>query len=490
MWLHYVRTLAEYCEYGDSLNIMLHDRLVCGVNHEGIQRRLLSEKDLTYEKALEIALAMEVAAKDTKDLLAASNAPTGLHYTATGGGSFKNRSVRATRQPHNPQSKSKATKARANPICYRCGGPHLAPQCKFCNAECRRCKKIGHIAKVFRSKSTAPRPTHYMQNSEISQTEDPFYDLFMTQEVDKTRDPIVITLELNGVPLDMELDTGASLTLLNKSTYKAITHDASTGLQPSDAQLRTYTGQLVETLGTTTVQAKYDEQLLQLPVHVVDGGGPNLLGRDWLGKFKINVTNVCTLMAPDKLNQVLNTHSQVFEEGLGTLNNVKVNLAIDPSVPPKFHKARSFPFALKEKVELKLQRLEELGIISPVTHSEWAAPIVPVMKQNSDVRTCGDYHVTVNQAIQIDSYPLPKIEELFAKLTGGEYFSKLDMSQAYFQLQLVDNSKKLVTVKTHRGLFQYNRLPFGISAAPAVFQRTMETCCEDAKGYVSTLMIF
>ena len=66
-------------------------------------------------------------------------------------------------------------------------------------------------------------------------------------------------------------------------------------------------------------------------------------------------------MAPDKLNQVLNTHSQVFEEGLGTLNNVKVNLAIDPSVPPKFHKARSIPFPLKEKVELELQRLEELG---------------------------------------------------------------------------------------------------------------------------------
>ena len=111
-----------------------------------------------------------------------------------------------------------------------------------------------------------------MQNSEISQIEDTSYDLFMTQEVDKTRDPIVITLELNGVPLDMELDTGASLTQLNESTYKAITHDASSGLQPSDAQLLTYTGQLVEILGTTTVQAKYGEQLLQLPVHVAEGG--------------------------------------------------------------------------------------------------------------------------------------------------------------------------------------------------------------------------
>ena len=65
---------------------------------------------------------------------------------------------------------------------------------------------------------------------------------------------------------------------------------------------------------------------LQLPVHVVNGEGPNLLGRDWLIKFKINLANVCPLMAPDKLNQVLSKHSQVFEEGLGTLNDVKGHL--------------------------------------------------------------------------------------------------------------------------------------------------------------------
>ena len=128
-------------------------------------------------------------------------------------------------------------------------------------------------------------------------------------------------------------------------------------------------------IGNHNYSSKYGEQLLQLPVHVVDRGGPNLLGRDWLGKFKINVANVCTFMASDKLNQVINTHSQVFEEGLDTLNNVKINLAIDPSVPPKFYKAISIPFALKENVELELQRLEELGIISPVIHSEWVAPL-------------------------------------------------------------------------------------------------------------------
>ena len=104
------------------------------------------------------------------------------------------------------------------------------------------------------------------------------------------------------------------------------------------------------------------------------------------------------------------------------------------------------------------------------------------MKQNGNVRICGDYQVTVNQAIKINSYPLPRIEELFAKLSDGKYFSKPDLSQTYLQLQLDDDSKKLVTVNTHRGLFQYRRLPFGVSAAPAVFQRCIETLLQSCHG--------
>ena len=129
----------------------------------------------------------------------------------------------------------------------------------------------------------------------------------------------------------MELDTGASLTLINRTSYDKINRDSPTILEHSNAQLRTYTGESVEIMGRVTVKVKYGEQLLQLPVHVIDGDGPNLLGRDWLAQFKIN------LATPNKLDQVLNKHSQVFKDGLGKLMNVKVKLAIDPTVTPKFH---------------------------------------------------------------------------------------------------------------------------------------------------------
>ena len=78
-----LRQIAEYCDYKETLNDMIRDRLVCGINHEGIQKKLLAEKNLTYEKALEIALAMETAEQGTKDLKSATTTlPKDLHYTS------------------------------------------------------------------------------------------------------------------------------------------------------------------------------------------------------------------------------------------------------------------------------------------------------------------------------------------------------------------------------------------------------------------------
>ena len=155
---------------------------------------------------------------------------------------------------------------------------------------------------------------------------------------------------------------------------------------------------------------------------------------------------------------------------------------LKPDATPKFCRGKTVPFALKKPVEVALDSLVEQGIISPVKFSSWAAPIVPVMKQDGTVRLCGDYKVSINHALQVDSYPIPRVEHLFASMSGGKYFSKLDLSQAYLQIPLDDSSKELVTINTHKGLFRYNRLPFGISSAPAIFQRCMENLLQGING--------
>ena len=155
--------------------------------------------------------------------------------------------------------------------------------------------------------------------------------------------------------------------------------------------------------------------------------------------------------------------------------SAKVPLNVNQEACPKYFKPRPVSLALKDKVEEELDTLVAEGILLPVQFSKWAAPIVPVVKHNGSIRICGDFKVTINQVSCLDSYPLPRIEELFAKLLGGKYFSKLDLSQAYLQLPLEESSKEFVTINTHKGLFRYNRLPFGVASAPAIFQRYMET---------------
>ena len=101
--------------------------------------------------------------------------------------------------------------------------------------------------------------------------------------------------------------------------------------------------------------------------------------------------------------------------------------------------------------------------------------MVVVPKGDGCLRVCGDYKVSVNPVLVVDKYPLPKPDDLMAQLAGGQKFSKLDLSQAYQQVLLDDDSRKFVTINTHLGLFQYTRVPFGIASAPALFQKAMDT---------------
>ena len=149
-------------------------------------------------------------------------------------------------------------------------------------------------------------------------------------------------------------------------------------------------------------------------------------------------------------------------------------LRLKPNTTPKFWRPRPIPFALKDGIERELDKLQSAGIIEPIVFSEWAAPILAVPKQDGSIHICGDYKVTLSPSLQIDQYPLPKPVELFASVSGGKKFTKLDLSQAYQQMLLDDQSKGLVTINTHRELYQYTRMPFGIASAPAIFQQTMD----------------
>ncbi|UYV64544.1 K02A2.6-like, partial [Cordylochernes scorpioides] len=126
------------------------------------------------------------------------------------------------------------------------------------------------------------------------------------------------------------------------------------------------------------------------------------------------------------------------------------------------------------EVSRELDRLVKSEILKHVRHAEWAAPIVPVLKSDQAIRICGDFKITANQALKVDQYPLHKAEDIFAALAGGDKFSKIDLRDAYNQLELDDESQLYTVINTHQGLYKYTRLPFGIYSAPALFQKQMD----------------
>ena len=110
---------------------------------------------------------------------------------------------------------------------------------------------------------------------------------------------------------------------------------------------------------------------------------------------------------PSELQAIPNEYKDVFKDELGCVKVVTAKIMVDPEAQPRFCKPRSVLFVLRSKVEQELTRLEQAGMIEPVQFSHWAAPIVPVLKQDGSVRIYGDYKVTVNRAAKTDFFHYP-----------------------------------------------------------------------------------
>ena len=169
----------------------------------------------------------------------------------------------------------------------------------------------------------------------------------------------------------------------------------------------------------------------------------------------------------------------VFTDKLGCLKNFQVNIPVPEGAVPKFCKTRPVPYAMRSRVEEELDRLEKQGVWSRVQYSKWAAPVVVVLKDPRDptgaIRICGDFKQTVNKVAPVDTYPIPSTIDQLAMLAGGEKFTKLDLSQAYQQLELDEASRELLTINTHQGLYRPSRLQFGVHSATGMFQREMDS---------------
>ncbi|KHJ97226.1 reverse transcriptase [Oesophagostomum dentatum] len=171
------------------------------------------------------------------------------------------------------------------------------------------------------------------------------------------------------------------------------------------------------------------------------------------------------------VNRLRSRFAGVFSPGLGRCTKTKAQLFLKPRLVYK--QKRPVPFASQEAVNNEIDRLISENVLEPVDHSSWAAPIVVVKKANGISRLCADFSTGLNDALMLHQHPLPTVEDVFNKLNGGELFSQFDLAYAYLQIEVDDNSEDLLTINTHRGLYRYNRLTFGVKFAPGIFQQIM-----------------
>ena len=149
----------------------------------------------------------------------------------------------------------------------------------------------------------------------------------------------------------MELDTGASLSLISETTYSKLSNILNP-LTQSNITLTTYTGEQIFPLGSIDVHVlvKYQSQTMTLPLLVVPGDGPTLLGCNWLEKIKLNWSDIKLLNSDfSTLGQVLDRHTAVFTTNIGKLKDITAKIQVSSETSPRFFKARLVPHTLKEK---------------------------------------------------------------------------------------------------------------------------------------------
>ena len=172
---------------------------------------------------------MESAEKGTKHLQSTQSPPE-VHHNV-----FQKQGSTSRRQPSTKQGAARLA-------CYRCGGEHLPTKCRFKDTVCHACKKRGHIVKVCRSKGIQRRParrTHYVEEEDQEPQEDDVYSMFALKS--EACEPIIKNVTINGVPVEMELDTGTAYTVITQRTYQKIAQQKNiNSLEYSDLKLKSY----------------------------------------------------------------------------------------------------------------------------------------------------------------------------------------------------------------------------------------------------------
>ncbi|XP_055589909.1 uncharacterized protein K02A2.6-like [Uranotaenia lowii] len=432
--------------------------------------------DITLQKVVEECKSLENLKQD--------NSLVEKQHSAT--------SVNAVQQhsfskPNYKQPSSKSANNHPKTPCWSCGGMHFNRDCPYREHQCRDYRKKGHkegYCTCFLKKT--PGKKKFQPKNKTCK-------VVSVKSVNQRRKYAEVLI--NNCPVRLQIDSASDITIISDTNWRQLGQPL--GQAPCDA--RTASGEPLDLALEFWAEAQIGGVTKSGLCRVASANlNLNILGSDWLdlfGLWDVPISAYC--------NQV-NTTSQsskhfwqtkfpkVFTESMGLCTKVKAQLTLKGNPKPVFRPKRPVSYSMQAAVEDELHRLESLGILQAVDHSDWAAPIVAVRKPTGKIRICADFSTGLNAVLEPNQYPLPRPEDIFAKMSGCKFFSHIDLSDAYLQVEVDQRDQQLLTINTHLGLFRYTRLSPGVKSAPGAFQKIIDTiianlelCC----GYLDDLIV-
>lgn len=489
-YVTYAGIVNKQCErfkLGDLTNDQFKCLIfVCGLSSNtetDIRTRLLSkietDPEVTLKSLTTEANRLVSLKKDTKMIESQSPA------------------VQFIKKNSNEFQKKANTKPTRN--CWYCGDLHFVRFCKYKEHKCKQCNVVGHKEGFCTSSKPKTNNDGKPKNPQHQNfTKQKSNSIFMVSRIDFENRRKFIKMKVNDVSVKLQIDTGSDISIISESTWRTI---GKPELKQTTHSARNASGEIFELSSELNCSIEFNGTQTTGTCYI-STANLDIIGIDWIEKFSlwdVPINSICNQIQSHSRNPSIQQSqtkfvenlkqdfSDVFETTLGLCTKTTAVLHLKPGATPVFRPKRPVSYAALSDVEQELQRLEEKGVITKIDFSAWAAPIVVTKKSNGSIRICADFSTGLNDVLESHQYPLPVPEEIFATLAGGQYFSKIDLADAYLQIQVDEASRSLLAINTHKGLYQYNRLCFGIKSAPGIFQQTMDTMLAGCVGAVSYL---
>ena len=467
-YLQALKTLSKECnfrqvtasEYRDEA---IRDAFISGLSSNNIRQRLLENKTLDLQTAFDQARTLDIAQKNSESYQFAimpSTAATSSPYIA-------NTPTEETIQ--------NTTAASIRTLkCFFCGySSHPRSKCPAREAICGNCQKKGHYQKVCKSKPHKEEPTSAALN---------FPTLAMTKTVaSKSLSKACVNIYINQEAIEALVDSGSSDNFIHPLVVQQL-------------QLKKFETQENVSMAASSLFAKmqgyciidihYNKKLYaKVKFYILpDLCADIILGQNWQSRHKSVTINYGGAEAPVKICS------------LATLNVTPPSLFryLTKDVHPIATKSRKYSQDDQEFIVAEINRLLNEGIIEP-SDSPWRAQVV-VCKNEKKKRMVIDYSQTINRFTQLDAYPLPRIDETVNKIAQYRVFSTIDLKSAYHQVPIKEEEKKYTAFEANHHLYQFCRVPFGVTNGVAAFQRTitdfiLEESLEDTFAYLDDITI-